>query len=98
MLAAKTGKRRRGIDVVTEHSAGVQPRSAAGNAAESGCERGAMACADSVPPPSAVKTTATQHKEDDEDDQKCAAIHGSLLAMQAGIGGTSTLNKAHAAG
>src|SRR4030095_9386632 len=33
----------------------------------------------SVPAPSAVKATSAEYKQDDEDDQKCGAIHGSLL-------------------
>jgi hypothetical protein len=33
----------------------------------------------SVPTPSAVKATSAEYKQDDEDDQKCGAIHGSLL-------------------
>jgi hypothetical protein len=44
-------------------------------AATSGC----FALSNSEPAPAAVKAAAAKNEQDDEDDQKCGAIHGSLL-------------------
>jgi hypothetical protein len=33
----------------------------------------------SVPSPSTIKATSAENKQEDEDDEKCGAIHGSLL-------------------
>jgi hypothetical protein len=41
---------------------------------------GSLAADNLVPAPSTVKATATENEQDDQDDQKCSAIHGSLLA------------------
>ena len=39
----------------------------------------ARAAGNSPPTASAVETTATKNEEDDDYNQKCSAVHGSLL-------------------